>query len=427
MFRASTLLRGELKQGARYLLTHYVARKVTNTVDLAGGARWTGRVGQPRAKRLALLVLLALGAAGCSEEPSTLRGSVGDGSVIRVAVMLTVANGDVVLTASSDGSTNYEVKLLEDVATPVLVLSSGGRDVVTGASPTFLMLSAVTDGEQATANTSPRTTLMVRAAQCPWANGGESQVGATGYPGALRFWSGAVAESRPHQDRARSGRRGHHDQGQRVAPGDDPLHLRLLARHRGGDAPRRAGHSHRRGLVGGTADGTDTDTKVRVTASTCVVAAEAVGELLHNEMIVNGVDATAALDAAVTVAAPGAPSDPTMADVSLTSEPLERARIATQASITVAPSVELVALDAVIEPPARNTLPAHAAFAMRTGADAVLAAAVRVLLAPTPETTLALANDRVAAAPTASIPTVTSSSTPTTVPPGGQATLTGTA
>jgi len=349
---------------------------------------------------------------------------VGDGPVIGATVTLTDANGEVVRTGTSDGSANYDVELPEDVATPVLVSAAGGTDVVTGDSPDFLMLSAVTNPEQGTANISPITTLVVRAAQCTEGGLSEESLSSARQSILERFGFGLDPRLVPDPITTRIGNGNVADiikANEAVSEMVRRTHDSLLGT--GAEmSPDELVTAIACGFVGRTPNGMDSDTTVRVSASAYVVAAQILGELLSNQLMVNGIEAIEALDAAVNIAVPGAPAEATMASVPLAGELLEQARIATQAAITVAPSTQLVEFAAAIESLAPGSLPADAAATMPPGLDGALAAAVDAL-ATTSGTTLALANDRVAAAATTSKPTVTFSSTPATVTSGEHATL----
>jgi len=95
----------------------------------------------------------------------TLTGSVGDGPVTNARVTITDANGNVIASSNSNAFADYSIDVPAGTAFPVIIKATEGMDVVTGAAPTFEMLSVVTGPNETQANINPFSTLIVKTAQ----------------------------------------------------------------------------------------------------------------------------------------------------------------------------------------------------------------------------------------------------------------------
>ena len=104
--------------------------------------------------------------AGAGDSASiTLSGSVGDGPIIGATLTITDSNGQVLVSAESDSTANYEVEFPATASYPLIITATDGTDLVTGAPPTFAMVSTVSDPSIVTANINPFSTLIVKTAQ----------------------------------------------------------------------------------------------------------------------------------------------------------------------------------------------------------------------------------------------------------------------
>ncbi len=102
--------------------------------------------------------------SGLSITALTVKGSVGDGPVTGSELSFYDSKGAVVTTATSDAMANYSANIGLDAAFPLTVISRGGVDMVTGSEPTFEMISVIDSLNHTTANINPFTTLMAKMA-----------------------------------------------------------------------------------------------------------------------------------------------------------------------------------------------------------------------------------------------------------------------
>ena len=95
----------------------------------------------------------------------TLSGSVGDGPVTGALVTITDDSGKTLASVISDAGANYSVKIPKDALYPLTIAATGGTDIVTGTSPTFIMYSAVMGPDETQANINPFSTLIIATAR----------------------------------------------------------------------------------------------------------------------------------------------------------------------------------------------------------------------------------------------------------------------
>jgi len=96
--------------------------------------------------------------------PLVVSGSVGDGPVVGATLEFVAADGREQQSESTE-TADYRQELSAD-GLPVLIVATGGTDLVTGRPLDFPLLAAVLSASSTTVNVSPLTTLAVRAAQC---------------------------------------------------------------------------------------------------------------------------------------------------------------------------------------------------------------------------------------------------------------------
>jgi len=114
---------------------------------------------------LGLLTACGGGAEDSHNATITLSGSVGDGPIIGATLTITDANGQVLVSAESDSTANYEVEFPATASYPLIITATDGTDLVTGVPPTFAMVSTVFDPSIVTTNINPFSTLIVKTAQ----------------------------------------------------------------------------------------------------------------------------------------------------------------------------------------------------------------------------------------------------------------------
>ncbi len=119
---------------------------------------------------ISLLTACGGGSGGNSSEGNLatsikISGSVGDGPVTGATITIMDANGDIVATTISDETANYEAEIPENATYPLIIVSTGGTDMVSGTIPDFEMVSLLTMPEERNANINPFSTLIVKTAQ----------------------------------------------------------------------------------------------------------------------------------------------------------------------------------------------------------------------------------------------------------------------
>lgn len=95
----------------------------------------------------------------------TVSGSIVDGPVIGAAITIRDANGQELAKVYSDYRARYSADIQARATFPLTISSTGGTNLVTNAEPTFDMVSVVMSAQEATANISPFSTLIVKTAQ----------------------------------------------------------------------------------------------------------------------------------------------------------------------------------------------------------------------------------------------------------------------
>lgn len=91
-------------------------------------------------------------------------GSVGDGPIIGAKLQFVGQDGSLVSEISSGDNAQYSIDIPEQAVYPILIISSGGTDLVTQAPPTFSLQSVLVSPTEETANINPFTTLIVKTA-----------------------------------------------------------------------------------------------------------------------------------------------------------------------------------------------------------------------------------------------------------------------
>ncbi|MBL3599524.1 MAG: right-handed parallel beta-helix repeat-containing protein [gamma proteobacterium endosymbiont of Lamellibrachia anaximandri] len=260
-----------------------------------------------------LVLLLAACGGGTTDEgtdqtatKTTFVGSVGDGPVVNAQVTLRNAAGQVLATTSSDAQADYHFTvdvLPEDY--PLTVEATGGTDLVSGSAPELNLRSTIMAPGETRANMTPHSSLIVALAEK--------------LPGGL-----STANMQTAQNTVLT----------RFAFGldmqqiDDPLHTDIgesnvaqiiksseamgewLRRTR--DAILDAGTNLdidqliellADDLVDGQLDGSNGQPQIADMAN--IISGAVLLETMINQLQVNGVDATQAMDAAIAAVLPG--------------------------------------------------------------------------------------------------------------------------
>jgi hypothetical protein len=96
----------------------------------------------------------------------TLSGSVGDGPVTGATIVVYAENGKELDTMTSDNTASFQSTIkARGRDYPLLIKATGGFDLVTGAAPSFEMLTVMLSPSDKQQNINPITTLIVKTAQ----------------------------------------------------------------------------------------------------------------------------------------------------------------------------------------------------------------------------------------------------------------------
>ena len=297
------------------------------------------------------LVLTATSLCGCltsvspPEVPTTidgrisLTGSVGDGPVVDASMRLLGNDGSQLMSFVSDTYATYEISVAADTAIyPLTIDATGGTDLVTNLAPDFRFESAVpSPGTAGIANLNPFTTIAVALAR--ELNGGLDS-------GNLATAEEIVASQLNCglDSLARSGAMTTLIDESNIAEivkasetlGELARRVRDLLNGAGylatGDDVIAAIASDLTDDVVDGRGGTRADE--RVAAIVTLVHAQVLMESMANEVHVNGADATAAMNQAITQVVPGSPTD-MIGDQLITSGMIRKTRIGLAAAFAV--------------------------------------------------------------------------------------------
>ncbi|QKT02453.1 discoidin domain-containing protein [Ectothiorhodospiraceae bacterium 2226] len=123
------------------------------------------------------LALMTLAACGGGDGPLnsspptvtsqaiTLQGTVSDGPVIEANIVARDAAGRSIGSTTSDANARYTIRIPEGTPLPVTLVASGGTDIVSADAPAFTLKSASFATSSATANINAYSTIAVRTAR----------------------------------------------------------------------------------------------------------------------------------------------------------------------------------------------------------------------------------------------------------------------
>lgn len=290
----------------------------------------------------------------------TISGSVGDGPVVGAKVSIYDNAGTLIATRTSDSSANYNIRITaHERAYPLRIEATGGTDLVTGAAPEFTLVSAASHPSVTHANLNPFTTLITNI--------------------AMRMSGGITAEN---MDAARSYVLDYMGFGFDVRIVPDPVTTQISdasiamivkSSEALGEAIRRTRsrlRSQETGLsadtviarlsadlVDGELNGQGTDgADRRTTAMMEVVSAQVMVETLSNNLRVNSVVATGAMDDSILTTYPASTS--LTASVRVTAGLLNRTKTMVNAASAIAPSMALTILSGNLDRIRPDSLPA---------------------------------------------------------------------
>ncbi len=331
-----------------------------------------------------------------SAAATVITGSVGDGPITGATLSIFDRNGNLVQTETSDDSANYSARIrAKGNAFPLSIEVSGGTDLVTGRAPDFGLASVVVHPKVKSVNVNPFSTLIVGAAR--------SMSGGLNEENVAAMQDAVVQQLNFGLDPALVG----DPIGTEIA--DDNVAVMVKASEALGEMVRRTVSNLQAAGLGISADqvvealshdlvdgvidglgGANADSRVAAVAT--LISAQVLVEALSNSLKVDGVVATAGLDAAIKATHPSTRDSALTGDVRINAEMLRQARTAVEAARTLAPGIELTTLAEALAGIRNNSLPADVEAVLpgdtSSDLDAVLA-----LAAAMPEQELVVVNE----------------------------------
>lgn len=340
-----------------------------------------GNETRQQARTATLWALTAIVLTGCLSEgtedqpdadtdfDAQLTGSVGDGPVIGASIRIFGNDGSQLAELESDANAGYNIVIrTQGKHYPLIIDARNGTDIVTGLPPDFTLVGAATEpGKKSVANINPFSTLAVEIASelgggatkaniqaaedivTDSVNSGLTTLVSSG-PMSTPIDHGNIAEIVKASETL----------GETIRRTRDWLNAFGFASN--GDTVIQAIGSDLTDQVIDGSGGRRSDP--RIAAVFTIVTAQVLLEAMTNELKVNGVDSTAALESAIARVMPGAVS-PTLGELTVTAQML-------RATVT-----GLDALAGVVDDPRLDAL-RQAVAGLRAGLEPAL---VRSLLA----------------------------------------------
>jgi hypothetical protein len=283
----------------------------------------------------------------------SLRGSVGDGPIVGATVTIKDAKGKILSSSVSDANANYSISIkAPGNAYPVTLEATGGTDIVTNASPDFMLLSAALSPSAKRANLNPYSTLIVETAKRMPGGLTSNNVGLANQAILNQLNFGLYTFSMPDPiSTPVSGSnvamivKASETFGEMIRRTRDTLMLQ--GTNVSGDDVMNALASD---LIDGVVDGIGgSQADPRVAAVSSLTGAQVLIEAMSNTLKVYGVDATHAMDAAIRQIMPDAPADAVTANVRVTAQSLTQARTSIKAAQALAPSTALTTISKMLE------------------------------------------------------------------------------
>lgn len=268
-----------------------------------------------------------------------ISGSVGDGPVVGAAMRVTRNDGFVLAEFQSDASAGYNIVVrTRGKYYPLMIDAEDGTDLVTNLNPDFTLLGAALEpSKKSVANVNPFSTLTIEIARdlpdgftksniqaaqdivVTAMNSGLTTLTTSG-PIAARIDNGNVAEIVKSSEAL----------GEIVRRTRDWLQVAGIAAN--GNSTIQALGSDLIDRVIDGAGGPRADARTAAIAS--IVAAQVLLESMSNEIHVNGADATAALEAAISQII-AEPASPGLGELTATAEMLAQINVGLAAAIAV--------------------------------------------------------------------------------------------
>ncbi len=314
-------------------------------------------------------------------------GSVGDGPIINANIRAENLNGLFLGETQSDDNANYDLSLLTPKTFPVILETRGGIDVVTYSIPDFNLSSVIYDANTTVVNLNPFSTLVVNTAR--YMAGGitkENLFMADNYLSKnLSFGLNRILIPDPISTAVSSANVAIFVKSSKsltetlrrtseilIAKG---VNLEIL------DIIDNISAD----LADGVIDGKSSAPILpEASAIFSLVSAQIIIESIHNELKVKGIDATQALNDAIKIAMPAAPSWATTGNVLLTKAELSHVKMTLEALKLVTNNSDIDAIISDLALLSHGMKSSETKAYFQSDSATILAAAMQQVIVATP-------------------------------------------
>lgn len=354
-----------------------------------------------------LAVILALQLFGCGGSSvdnnnsqvipeAVISGSVGDGPIVGATLNIYDNNGKLIQTEISDDNANYSARIKAESSTyPLTIEVTNGIDLVTGRAPDFSLVSVITDPSEKQVNINPYTTLIVESARSMAGGLNEQNITTVkaAVIGQLNFGLDSALVADPFSteitdDNIANIIKSSEALGEMIRRSRDNLIL-TGAVSNADDVVRAIADDISDGILDGLGGNRTND---RISAVVIITSAQVLIESLSNNLKVDGLRATDALDNAILTTRPTAVGTLT-ADVTVNREMLEQARTTVAAARVLAPGIELTTISDILDLIQTGNLPSEVEQVLPGDSSQDLDLAIALTVSATDEQLAIVIND----------------------------------
>lgn len=296
---------------------------------------------------------------------AVVSGSVGDGPIIGATLNVYDRNGQLIHTDYSDDSANYTTRIkAPGNAYPLTIEAAQGTDIVTGRLPDFKLVSIIRHPSEKRVNINPFTTLIVESTRIM--NGGITdeniEIASTSIIEQLNFGFDTALIPDPistpvSDDNVATIVKSSEALGEMIRRARDNL-ISTGSVTDGDDVVRAIAQDMADGILDG-AGGPQASTRIAAIAT--LTSAQVLLESLSNNLHVDNVSATQAMDNAILTTRPTAASSGLTGSVPANAAMLVQTKAALEAAKALIPATELTVLSGIIDQIEPGSLPAEIA------------------------------------------------------------------
>jgi len=333
---------------------------------------------------------------------AVISGSVGDGPIVGATLNIYDKNGKLIQTEISDDRASYSARIkAQSNAYPLTIEVTNGIDLVTGRAPDFSLVSVVTAPSEKQVNINPFTTLIVESARSMAGGLNEQNISTvkTAVIGQLNFGLDSALVADPFSteitdDNIANFIKSSEALGEMIRRSRDNLML-TGAVSNADDVVRAIADDISDGILDGLGGNRANG---RIAAVAKITSAQVLIESLSNNLKVDGLRATDALDNAILTTRPTAVGTLT-ADVTVNREMLEQARTTVAAARVLAPGIELTTISDILELIQTGSLPSEIEQVLPGDSSQGLDQAIALTVSATDEQLATVVNDAMSIEP----------------------------